>query len=144
MAGVEATGGSIKAHTAHIALAQGRSSCWSSSRFESARLLGNSASRPWGVSGPTPAEAFAQKPSFTPENREALAELIQAKEQEITASIQRERQQRHPDQDPALNAAQRATVARTATRQALVELGYLQTRRNSNMSTQSTPCLSGN
>ncbi|HEY2585102.1 MAG TPA: hypothetical protein VGI81_04995 [Tepidisphaeraceae bacterium] len=67
---------------------------------------------------------------------------IDQKNFDITQSIQRQRTQK--GLNAPFTAADRATVARTATRQALVELGVLQIRRPQNMSTQSQADLSKN
>ena len=115
---------------------------WTSDILESARLAANALNRPWGPSAPTPAERWNQNPLFDDDLRSSLAALIDRKNVEITQSIQRERMEK--GLDPELNAACRATVARVAIRQALVELGYLHIRRPLNMSTQNQVDLSRN
>jgi len=137
---IEAAGGQLKARAALIAQQQ---SCdiWSSDILESARLAANALNRPWGTAGPTPDQRWSQRMAIRFEQRQSLAELIDQKNLDITQSIQRERIQK--GLDAQFTAADRATVARTATRQALVELGYLQIRRP-NMSTQNQADLSRN
>jgi transposase InsO family protein len=138
---IEAAGGQLKARAALIARQQ---SCetWSSDILEAARLGANALNRPWGSAGPTPDQRWAQRQPITTEQRQALATLIDQKNVDITQSIQRERTQKGIN--PEFTAADRATVARTATRQALVELGYLRIRRPQNMSTKSQADLSRN
>jgi transposase InsO family protein len=141
---VEATGGSVKAHTAHVAFAQGRAACPSSDDVEAARVLGNATSRPWGVSSPTPAESFADRTRIPDTHRTSLANLIASAKEKITAALGRRQSELGQTPAPALNAKERATVVRIAIRQALVELGHLFIRRPTILSTHSTPVLSGN
>ena len=138
---IEASGGALKTRAAFIAQQQ---SCatWSSDILEAARLSANALNRPFGSSGPTPDHRWSQRQPIGQEQRQALAALIQTKTTNITQSMQRERLEKGIDVQ--LSAANRATVARTATRQALVELGYLQIRRPHNMSTKNQADLSRN
>lgn len=138
---IEATGGQLKTRAALLAQL---SSCdtWTSDILEAARLEANTLSKPWGPSAPTPDQRWAARPPVQPEQRASLAALIQRKTSDITLSIQRERLQKGLAIE--LSAACTATVARTAIRQALVELGYLQIRRPAIMSTQSKPVSSKN
>jgi len=138
---IEAAGGQLKARAALIAQQQSCDPC-SSDILEAARLAANALNRPWGSAGPTPDQRWARRPPITLEQRQTLATLIEQKNIEITQSIQRERTQKGIN--PDLTAANRATVARTAIRQALVELGYLQIRRPQNMSTKTQADLSRN
>jgi hypothetical protein len=141
---VEATGGSVKAHTAHVAFAQGRAACPSSDDVEAARVLGNATSRPWGVSSPTPAESFADRTRIPDTHRTSLANLIASAKEKITAALGRRQPELGQTPAPALNANERATVVRIAIRQALIELGHLFIRRPTILSTHSNPLLSGN
>jgi len=120
------------------------SSCdtWSSDILEAARLEANALSRPWGPAALTPDQRWAGRPRITSEQRASLAALVGRKTCDITLSIQRERL--HKGLASELSAACTATVARTAIRQALTELGYLQIRRPAIMSTQNKPVLSKN
>ena len=97
--------------------------------------------RPWGTAGPTPEQRWSKRQPICSEQRQALAALIDTKTLDINQSIQRQRMQKRLN--VPFTAADRATVARIATRQALVELGYLQIRRP-NMSTQTQADLSKN
>ena len=138
---IEASGGALKARAALIAQQQ---SCatWSSDILEAARLSANALNRPFGSSGPTPDQRWSQRQPIGQEPRRALADLIQTKTNDITQSMQRERLEKGINAE--LSAANRATVARTAIRQALVELGHLQIRRPHNMSTKNQANLSRN
>lgn len=138
---IEAAGGQLKARAALIAQQQ---SCDPSSGdiLEAARLHGNALNRPWGTAGPTPDQRWNQRLPIGIEQRHSLAALIEQKNFDITQSIQRQRTQKGLSSE--FTAADRATVARTATRQALVELGYLQIRRPQNMSTDTKADLSKN
>ena len=138
---VEATGGALKARAAQLAVADGCDT-WSSDILEASRVAANTLNRPWGRSGPTPDERWHARAAITADQRDALATLIAQKNTDITQSIQRERRAKAlADQ---LTANDRATVARVAIRQALVELGHLQIRRPSIMSTECNVALSGN
>jgi transposase InsO family protein len=138
---IEAAAGQLKTRAALIAQ-QRACDTWSSDILESARLAANALNRPWGPSAPTPDERWSQCQQISGVQRQSFATLIDQKNIDITKSIQRERLQKGLDAE--MTAACRATVARTAIRQALVELGYLQIRRPLNMSTQNNADLSKN
>ena len=138
---IEATGGQLKTRAAWIAQQQA-CDIWTSDILEAARAAANGLNRPWGPSAPTPDQRWLQRRPIDGEQRASLATLIAQKTIDITQSIQRERQAKGLAIE--LTAACRASVARTATRQALVELGYLQIRRPANTSTQSNADLSRN
>ena len=115
---------------------------WTSDILEASRLAANALNRPWGPSAPTPDERWRDRPPITTEQRDAFAALTSARTADLTQSLQRQRRQQGLATE--LTAACAAAVARTAIRQALEELGYLQIRRPSNMSTEKTAALSGN
>lgn len=145
---IEATGGALKARAAEIIRINGCDT-WTSDILEASRVAANTLNRPWGPSGPTPEERWHARPAITAAQRDALATLIAQKNTDITQSIQRERRAKAladelTDTGFALSANDRATVARVAIRQALVELGHLQIRRPSIMSTECNVALSGN
>jgi transposase InsO family protein len=137
---IEAAGGQLKARAALLAQQHACDTC-SSDILEAARLHANAFNRPWGTAGPTPDQRWHQRQPISHQQRHSLANLINQKNFDITQSIQRQRSQKGIN--PEFSAADRATVARTATRQALVELGYLQIRRP-NMSTKKQADLSRN
>jgi hypothetical protein len=138
---VEATGGALKTRAALLAQL---SSCdtWTSDILEAARLHANALNKPWGPAAPSPAERWLHKQPIEKEQRASLAALIDQKTNEITQSVKRERQEKGLAIE--LTAACAATVARTAIRQALVELGYLLIRRPTITSTKSNVGLSKN
>ena len=116
---------------------------WTSDILESARLAANALNLAAGAFGPHARRTLARPPP-DPAVPSAchLRALIAKKTDQITQSIQRERHEKGLAAE--LTAACRATVVRTAIRQALVELGYLQIRRPANMSTESNAVLSRN
>jgi transposase InsO family protein len=137
---IEASAGQFKTRAATLARLHACDD-WTSDILEAARLSAN-ALCVRTPSAPPPAEQWRDRKPIEQEQRAALAALVEDKTSKITQSIQRERAQKGLPIE--LHAACRATVARTATRQALVELGYLQIRRPVITSTQSKPALSRN
>jgi transposase InsO family protein len=138
---IEATAGQLKTRAALIAMQQ-TCGTWSSDILEAARLSANALNRPWGPSAPTPDRRWQERPPISAPERADFAALVGRKTIDITASTQRER--RHFGLPEQLTAACAATVARTAIRQALVELGLLFIRRPANMSTEFNADLSRN
>jgi transposase InsO family protein len=138
---VEAAGGQLKTRAALIAQ-QLACDTWTSDILEAARLAANALNRPWGPSAPTPDECWLRRQPGGAGQRAALAALVASKTTAIQQSIQRERQLKGLATE--LTAACAATVARTAIRQALVELGLLFIRRPANMSTKFNADLSRN
>jgi transposase InsO family protein len=138
---IEATAGQLKTRAALIAMQQ-TCEIWSSDILEAARLSANTLNRPWGPSAPTPDQRWHERSPISAARRADFAALVGRKTTDITESTQRERRQiGRPEQ---LTAACAATVARTAIRQALVELGILFIRRPANMSTEFNADLSRN
>ena len=129
---IESTGGQLKTRAALIAQQQA-CDLWTRDLIEAARLAGNALNRPWGAAGSTPAQRWLERHSIADTKRTRLAQLVADKQCAITQSIQRER--RLNGLADKQIAACKATVARTAIRQALVELGYLQLRRPADSST---------
>jgi len=138
---IEAAGGQLKTRAALIAQ-QLACDTWTSDILEAARLAANALNRPWGPSAPTPDQRWLGRRPCDAGQRAALAVLVASKTTAIEQSIQRERQLKGLATE--LSAACAATVARTAIRQALVELGHLQIRRPANMSTEINADLSRN
>ena len=127
-------GGQHKTRRGTALIAQQQAcSLWTSDLIEAARLAGNALNRPWGAAGLTPDQRWLQRPAIADQQRTRLAQLVADKQCAITQSIQRER--RLNGLADKQIAACKATVARTAIRQALVELGYLQLRRPADSST---------
>ena len=138
---IEAAGGQLKARAALIAQ-QLACDAWTSDILEAARLAANALNRPRGPSAPTPDECWIGRQPCNAGQRAALAVLVASKTTAIQQSIRSERQLK--GLAPELTAACAATVARTAIRQALVELGLLFIRRPANMSTEFNADLSRN
>jgi transposase InsO family protein len=139
---IEATAGAIKTRAACLAQ---HHACdpWTSDILEAARLAANAFGNPArGPAAPSPEQRWLGRAPIEEQRRAALAALIDQRTADITSSIQRERQEKGLPIE--LLAACRATVVRTAIRQALVELGYLQIRRPVITSTESSVVLSRN
>jgi len=121
--------------------------------LEAARLEGNAESRPWGFRGPSPDDRWNERPIITSEQRAAFLAAVAAA---TIVETQRmlETPGRVPRADPGANAStdsasslnehERATVARRSIRRALVELGYLTTRRTATSSTKPKELMTGN
>jgi transposase InsO family protein len=133
---IEAGIGALKTRTLLIAASHGRSDQWTCDDVEAARLEANDQARPRGRTGPSPNALWNSRSPITPEERSGfLAALALAREEEALKMI--ESIQTPPGCRPAgsLNLAQRATVARRATRRVLVDSGLLLFRRTANLST---------
>lgn len=125
--GQEAAIGSLKTRALHIASAAGRFGMWTCDDVENARLEANSQARPHGENGATPDELWETRTPISDAQRDEFRRAV------ACASILEEQKLIQPEPGcrpvPALNARERATVARRATRRALIELGYLLARR---------------
>lgn len=126
--------------------------CWTSDHVEAARLLANAANRPWGATGPTPDQRWEQRtPAHaTPNIRELFTQRVESFRRSIAASFLQppptttphlppQLPPHLPCDPPRLTAGQQSSVDRAATRQALVELGFLIVRSPSLLSTHSPP-----
>jgi len=123
--GQEASIGSLKTRAQHLAAAAGRFTCWTCDDVEAARLEANSQSRPCGRYGPTPDQLWPPRAPISLPERTAFRQAV-ARAHEAATLL-------GPGVPTApLNATQRATLARRAIRRALVECGYLLTRRTGN------------
>src|SRR5262245_5220554 len=84
----EAGIGSMKARTHRQAVAKGRPGGLDLREdAEAARSQANSTVRPWGVSGPTPAEVWAGRPPIQPGERSAFLAAVSRAEQDAHWSI---------------------------------------------------------
>jgi transposase InsO family protein len=114
----EAGIGSMKARTHHQAARQGRPGEWTCDDAEAARREANETARPWGVHGPTPAEAWQGRRRLDAGERAAFA-----------AEVGRRRREARRTQGYAAGAAldrtAGAAVDRVAVRDALVARGLL-------------------
>jgi transposase InsO family protein len=129
----EAGIGVLKTRILHLAAAAGRIGFWTCDDVEAARLEANYQGRPFRSSGPTPHELWQPRLPILPDERTAFLQAV------ALAAAAETRKLLGPASDstsggPALtlNASQRAIVTRRAIRRALVERGYLTTRRTPN------------
>jgi transposase InsO family protein len=146
---VEAGIGSLKARLHHVAAAHGRVDGPTCEDLEAARLEANAEARPWGRAGPSPEQRWNERSPITIEQREAFGLALAAAEQLERCKLLERRGVASPpapaDLDAIeLNGTDRATVARRSTRRALIECGYLNTRRTVNTSTEPNAALSEN
>lgn len=73
----EAGIGSMKTRTHHHATRHGRQGQWTSDDVEAARLEANTTARPWGPRGPTPEDAWNQRPRVTTTEQEAFQKTVE-------------------------------------------------------------------
>jgi transposase InsO family protein len=118
----EAAGGSQQKATEHQALLAGRPGRWTSQDLRRARTLRNRLGRPFGHRGPTPDEAWEQRPDITNDQRCGLQATVKAYRDE-------ERQRRGVDDEAKLDGAVHASIDRVAIRRALMQHGYLHITR---------------
>jgi transposase InsO family protein len=120
--GVEAGNGSVKLRTYYLAAACGRPGSWSCDDVEAGRTQANATLRPWGRGGPTPGQAWADRPPITAKERRAFQDSVRRLQEDIRVA-------RGYAPDHALGGAKRAALARAAVRRALEQRGYLQVQR---------------
>ena len=114
--------GWLKIRAAHVAAIGGHAEVWSDEDVERARVQANHTLRPWGVHGPTPAEAFEKRASILRESRKAFKRLCAEKKRALLKT--HETKFGTMPAKPALRS-----IERTAIQDALCEQGYLQIRR---------------
>jgi transposase InsO family protein len=118
---IEAGSGTLKTRAFYEAANHGRSAQWSSDDLEAASCRANELSRPWGVRGPTPAEAWLARRPLGPLERQTFVDAVRRLDYKVRFDEGLENE--------LLNRAATATVARAAIRRALEELGYLSVQR---------------
>jgi hypothetical protein len=112
----EAGIGSMKTRTHHESSRLGHPGEWTCEDVEAAKLQANETARPWGLHGPTPAEAWRQRRRISAKERTVFAKIANQREQEAFAAEQ--------------GIAQVASIRRTAIAQApRVACGLLEYRR---------------
>jgi len=118
----ERGGGTLKRRTAHQAHLRGDPGRWIDADLVAALRQANTTARPWGASGPTPAERFRARRPITDEEREAFQRTRDA---EIANMMEthKEQSRRMP------TCSEHAAIERLATQRALCEHGYLEFRR---------------
>ena len=114
----EAGVGSMKTRTHHQSALRGRPGEWTCDDAEAARRQANETARPWGVHGPTPAEAWEGRRRVEAEERTAFAEEVERRAREAR------RAQGYPAAG-VLDRTAEAAVNRVAIRNALVARGLL-------------------
>jgi transposase InsO family protein len=119
---IEAGFGALKTRIFFEASRHGRHDHWLADDVEAARLLANTASRPWGRLAQTPQQRWDERSRLTDQQRtdflQALADCTQRVKAELGLAL-----------IPDLVPKDRATVARQATGRALQQLGHLQVQR---------------
>jgi transposase InsO family protein len=142
---VEAGIGATKARLHHVAATHGRPDSPTCDDLEEARLEGNAEARPWGPSGHSPDDRWSSRPPITADQRRAFHAALDAARLEET---RRMLQRRAPTRDNAsfdtLDTNDRVTVTRRSIRRALLESGFLITRRSATSSTHLASVLSEN
>jgi len=116
----ERSGGTLKQRVAH--LARDHPERWTRSDITEALLLANTTARPRGASGSTPAEALAQRRPITRRERKAFK---QTRVRAIAHAVKTYKS----ESGTMPSCAERASILRKATQQALCKHGYLEFRR---------------
>jgi len=142
---IEAGIGATKARLHHVAAAHGRWGHPTCDDLEQARLEANAEARPWGPNGPSPDDRWNSRPPISAEQRRAFNDALAAARIEETRRMC-QRRAGTPDLATfdSLNDTDRVTVTRRAIRRALVESGFLITRRTATSSTHLSSVLPGN
>ena len=118
----ERGGGTLKRRAAYQASIRGDPARWTEADLAAALRQANTTARPWGATGPTPAERFRARQPIAPEEREAFQRTRDA---EIANMVEthKEQSRRMP------TCSERAAIERLAAQRALCEHGYLEFRR---------------
>jgi len=118
----ERSGGTFKQRVEHVAMLESHPGEWTPENIDTALGLANLTARPFGATGPTPAEALMERTPVTAQARHAFR---RAKAQAADHGLEtfKEETGRMP------TCSQRASIDRKATQHALCELGYLEIRR---------------
>jgi hypothetical protein len=115
---VEGNDASFKARTHHQAALRGRPGAWTCVDAGAARLEANETARPWGVHGPTPAEAWEGRRRLDAGERAAFAAEVERRRREA-------RRAQGYAAEAVLGRTAGAAVDRVAIRDALVARGLL-------------------
>ncbi len=118
----ERSGGNFKRRVQHIAQMEGHPRIWLPQNLDDALLVANTTARPWGATGPTPAEALEDRRPITRQERTAFAHDLKI-ETDAALKTFKERNARMP------TCIERASIDRSATQRTLCKHGYLQFRR---------------
>jgi hypothetical protein len=115
---IEASIGALKKRTQFLADRDGHPDAWTSADLEEARELANGTTRPRGVQGPTPQQAWESRRPWTTDARVAFAARVRGLEEQA-------RGQAHLAPDEELNHYEQAALHRRVLQEALVESGNL-------------------
>lgn len=115
----ERAGGGLQERTAYEALRQGHPGVWTEADLHVAWMQANTEARPWGATGPTPAEVFRVRVPIRPAKRAAF-QRTRAAEIETMVETHKETSGRMP------TCREQAAIDRLATQRALCEHGYLE------------------
>ncbi|MDA1195945.1 MAG: DDE-type integrase/transposase/recombinase [Planctomycetota bacterium] len=118
----ERSGGTFKARVEYRARLRGRPGCWLPEDVDDALRVANTTARPWGATGPTPAEALRGRTPVTQSEREAF-QATRAR------AIKNAVQTFKAETGTMPTCSQHATIDRKATQLALCKHGYLEIRR---------------
>ena len=118
----EGGGGSLKRRAAHQAHLRGSAGCWSRADLAEAQGQANTTARPWGATGPTPAERLAGRRPVQPGERRAFQRTRREHIDIMLETYEAEHGRMAP-------CPERASIERLATQRALCEHGYLRFRR---------------
>lgn len=118
---VERSNGVLKTYTHQHAQTAGHPFRWTSDDVAHAQQLANTIRRPWGADGPSPAQAWQQRPPLTPEERQLFLAALSARRQ-------RAAQELGLDLAADLSHADRTRLDRLALSATLQDLGYLTQR----------------
>jgi hypothetical protein len=118
----ERGGGGLKRRTAHQALVRGDPGHWTAEDIARAQRLANTTARPWGATGPTPAERFCSRRPITAAQRAAFQQTC-AREIANLVETHKEQSSKMP------TCSEQVAIERLAVQRALCEHGYLKFRR---------------
>jgi len=116
--GVERGNGVLKTYTHQHAQSEGHPFRWTSDDVQHAQQLANTISRPWGANGPSPAQAWQERPPLTPQERQLFLAALDAHRQ-------RAAQELGLDLAAELSHVDRSRLDRLALSTTLQDLGYL-------------------
>jgi transposase InsO family protein len=114
----EAGIGSMKTRTHHEAAQRGCGGEWTCEDTEAARLQANQTARPWGVHGPTPAEAWCRRTPIEAAEQSKFAKSVCRNERKA-------RRAQGYAMDAGLDRTAQAALTRIAVRDALLANGLL-------------------
>jgi putative transposase len=126
----EAGIGSLKTRTETHATRQGRPGHWTWDDVAQAQLEANATARPHGPTGPTPEQAWRQRPTISAQQRQLFHAAVSRRRIEARAEARTDaRAARDLPTDGPLPTLDQRLIDRRAIRRALVEHGYLVFRR---------------